>query len=280
MFTLNCNGRLLVIKKPVIMGIINATPDSFFEGSRFQGVDAIVQQAEKMHEQGAVIVDVGGQSTRPGSKPAGVEEELKRVIPAIHSVHTYLPEVFISVDTYHAAVAKEAVAAGADLVNDISGGNFDAGMLTTVAGLTVPFICMHVKGDAVTMHQNPVYENVLLEVVDYFVERTEACRVAGIKDVIIDPGFGFSKNIAHNFQLLSQLKALSIFEKPILAGFSRKSTIHKTLDISPEDALNGTTVMNTISLLQGADILRVHDVKEAAEAIKLVSEYQRFSPIF
>ena len=277
MFTLNCKGRLLVIKTPVIMGIINTAPDSFYEGSRFHDPDTIVEQAEKMHKQGALLVDVGGQSTRPGSRPAGIEEELKRVIPAIHSIHTHVPELFISVDTYHAIVAKEAVAAGADIVNDISGGNFDEGMLATVAGLTVPFICMHVKGDAVTMHKNPVYENILLEVVDYFVERIAACRLAGINDVIIDPGFGFSKNIPHNFQLLGRMKALTVFEKPVLTGFSRKSTIYKTLDITPEEALNGTTVMNTISLLQGADILRVHDVREAVEAVTLVSAFQRFS---
>ena len=273
MFTLNCKGRLLVIEQPIVMGIINATPDSFYEGSRFQGIDGILKQAEKMYNEGAVIVDIGGQSTRPGSTPLTIDEELERVIPAIASVQANIPDLIISIDTYHAKVAESAVAAGASIVNDISGGNFDKGMWETVAALHVPYICMHVKGDPLTMHKAPAYERLTEEVIDYFVERIFKCTQAGVTDVIIDPGFGFSKNISHNFELLGRLSAFKIFERPLLVGLSRKSTIYKTLGITPDQALNGTTVMNTISLLNGANILRVHDVKEAVEAIKLVSTY-------
>lgn len=273
MFTLNCKGRLLVIEQPIVMGIINATPDSFYEGSRFQGIDGILKQAEKMYNEGAVIVDIGGQSTRPGSGPLTIDEELERVIPAIASVQANIQDLIISIDTYHAKVAETAVAAGASIVNDISGGNFDKGMLETVAGLHVPYICMHVKGDPLTMHKAPAYERLTEEIIDYFVEKIFSCTQAGVTDVILDPGFGFSKNIAHNFELLGKLSAFKMFEKPLLVGLSRKSTIYKTLDITPDQALNGTTVMNTISLLNGANILRVHDVKEAVEAIKLVSIY-------
>ena len=273
MFTLNCKGRLLVIEQPIVMGIINATPDSFYEGSRFQGIDGILKQAEKMYNEGAVIVDIGGQSTRPGSSPLTTDEELERIIPAIASVQANIPDLIISVDTYHAKVAESAVAAGASIVNDISGGNFDKRMLETVAALHVPYICMHVKGDPLTMHKAPAYERLTEEVIDYFVEKIFECTQAGVTDVIIDPGFGFSKNIGHNFELLGKLSAFKMFERPLLVGLSRKSTIYKTLDITPGEALNGTTVMNTISLLNGANILRVHDVKEAVEAIKLVSIY-------
>jgi dihydropteroate synthase len=273
MFTLNCKGRLLVIENPIVMGIINATPDSFYDGSRFQGVDGILKQAEKMYHEGAAIIDIGGQSTRPGSKPLSIDEELERVIPAIESLQFNFPDLVISIDTYHAKVAETAVAAGAGIVNDISGGSFDQAMIKTVGGLGVPYICMHVKGDPLTMHKATAYEHLTEEVIDYFVEKIFTCTAAGITDLIIDPGFGFSKDIAQNFELLGKLSALRILEKPVLVGLSRKSTIYKTLDITPDQALNGTTVMNTISLLNGANILRVHDVKEAVEAIKLVTIY-------
>ena len=226
-----------------------------------------------MYKEGAVIVDIGGQSTRPGSEAVGQEEELQRVIPAIESLYFNFPELIISIDTYHASVAREAVTAGAAMVNDISGGSFDKAMLTTCGKLHVPYICMHIKGNAATMHKAPAYEWLIEEVTDYFIEKMDACKAAGITDIILDPGFGFSKNIQHNFELLRNLSALKILGKPVLVGLSRKSTIYKTLEISSEEALNGTTVLNTISLLNGADILRVHDVKEAIEAIKLVNCY-------
>ncbi len=273
MFTLNCNGSLLVVDKPLIMGIINVTPDSFYKESRFRGVDIILDQAGKMLNDGAAFIDIGAQSTRPGNKEAGIEEELSRLISAIDSIHKNFPEAIISVDTYHAKVARTAVGAGAAMVNDISGGNADPAMLTTVGSLHVPYVCMHIRGNPETMHEPMNYENITREVMDYFITKLELCRLAGIHDVIIDPGFGFSKRSSQNFELLKNLSLFKLLQKPMLVGFSRKSTIYKTLGVTAAEALNGTTVLNTISLLNGANILRVHDVKEAAEAIKLVKAY-------
>jgi len=269
MFTLNCNGRLLVIDEPIVMGIINTTPDSFYSESRQPSVDAALAKAAEMISEGATILDIGGQSTRPGSTQVGAEEELQRVIPVIEAIYNRFPETFISIDTYHAAVAEAAVKAGAGMVNDIGGGSFDRDMLPTVARLQVPYILMHVKGDAASMHKDPAYEDVTREVIDYFIRRLSDCKHAGIKDVVIDPGFGFSKTIAHNFQLLKELDVFHILQKLLLLGISRKSTVYKTLGITPEEALNGTTVLHTAGLLKGASILRVHDVKEAVEAVKL-----------
>jgi len=270
MFTLNCKGRLLVVDKPLVMGIINATPDSFYEGSRQQTVYAILQQAEKMIKDGADILDIGGQSTRPGSTVVGADEELKRVIGAIEAIHQHFPETFISVDTYFSLVAKEAVNAGASIINDISAGGMDANMIATVAALQVPYVLMHMQGTPQTMQQSPKYENVTREVLDFFFTKNDELKKAGINDVIIDPGFGFGKTIAHNFELLRNLAVFKMIDHPLLLGISRKSTIYKTLDIKPTEALNGTTVLNTIGLMNGASILRVHDVKEAKETIKLI----------
>lgn len=269
MFTLNCNGRLLVIEEPIVMGIINATPDSFYSSSRQLAVDDALKQAEKMLQEGATILDIGGQSTRPGSKPLNAEEELARVTPIIEAIANQFPDAFISIDTYHSLVAKKAVSSGACIVNDISGGTFDSLMLTTIGVLRVPYICMHLKGTVDTMHQKPTYVDVMEEVLDYFILRLAACSQAGIIDTIIDPGFGFSKNSEHNFSILKNLEVFKILRKPLLLGVSRKSTIYKTLGIPVENSLNGTTVLNTAGLLKGATILRVHDVKEAMEAIKL-----------
>lgn len=273
MFTLNCRGRLLTINQPVVMGIINATPDSFYSGSRQQSLDAVLVQAEKMIKEGATVLDIGGQSTRPGSEKINADEEAARVLPAIEAVISKFPEAIISVDTYYATIAEKAVNAGASIVNDVSGGLMDQSMLQTVAALKTPFICMHIKGTPQTMQQHAVYNNMIKEITEYFIERVEACRLAGINDIILDPGFGFAKNAAQNFELLRKLSVLNIFEKPILLGLSRKGTIYKTLGITAEEALNGTTVLNTIGLLNGANILRVHDVKEAMETIKLVQHY-------
>ncbi len=270
MFTLNCKGRLLVIDKPVVMGIINVTPDSFYSGSRKPLIDDVLHQAEKMIKDGATIIDIGGQSTRPGSEEIGVEEELTRVIPSIEVISQRFPGSFISIDTYYAKVAAEAVSAGASFVNDISSGTLDASMIPTVASLQVPYIAMHMKGTPRTMQQNAHYEDVTLEVLDFFIKKTEECRRAGIKDIIVDVGFGFAKTIAQNFTLLKQLSIFKILQKPLLVGLSRKATVYKTLRISPEEALNGTTVLNTIALQNGANILRVHDVKEAVEAVALI----------
>lgn len=269
MFTLNCKGRLLVIAQPIVMGIINTTPDSFYSGSRQQSVDGALKKAEEMIGEGATILDIGGQSTRPGSTPLTVKEELIRVMPIIAAIHRQFPDCFISVDTYYTKVAREAVEHGASLVNDISGGSFDLAMPATIASLHVPYICMHVKGPVKTMHENPVYDNVTQEVLDYFIQRIADCTQEGINDIIIDPGFGFSKNSAHNFQLLKSLEVFQMLKRPLLLGVSRKSSIYKTLGIPIEESLNGTTVLHTAGLLKGANILRVHDVKEAMEAIAL-----------
>lgn len=274
MFTLNCNGRLLVVDKPLVMGIINATPDSFFQDSRQQTVDAILNQAEKMIKHGADILDIGGQSTRPNSSVVDAEEELKRVIPGIEAIHQHFPEVFISVDTYYALVAKEAVHAGACIVNDVSAGNMDKDMIATVATLNVPYVLMHMRGTPQTMQQSPQYENVTRDVLDFFIAKTYELNKSGINDIIIDPGFGFGKTPDHNFELLRHLSAFKIISRPLLLGISRKSTIYRTLGIAAADALNGTTVLNTIGLLNGASILRVHDVKEAKEAVALVTACQ------
>lgn len=257
--------------KPLVMGIINATPDSFYGGNRFTEVDKIVAIAEKMLDDGADILDIGGQSTRPGSKQISAEEEMQRVIPGINAIVQKFPGAFISIDTYYASVAKAAVDSGASIINDISGGSLDSNMIKTVADLKVPYILMHMKGTPQTMQQNTVYKNVIREVLDFFIAKTDELRQAGIIDLIIDPGFGFAKTIDQNFHLLKNLSVFKMLDRPILLGVSRKSTIYKTLGISSEDALNGTTVLNTIGLMNDASILRVHDVKEAKETITLFS---------
>lgn len=269
MFTLNCKGRLLVVEKPLIMGIINATPDSFYEGSRFSGTDKILSVAEKMLKEGADILDIGGQSTRPGSDFITPDEEMKRVIPAIELITKNFPDSFISIDTFYSLVAKEAVAVGACIVNDISAGAMDEEMIGTISSLQVPYILMHMKGTPKTMQENPVYENVIREVLDFFIVKINDLKNSGIKDMIIDPGFGFGKTIEQNFELLKNLSVFNMLDKPILVGISRKSTIYKTLGTTAADALNGTTVLNTIGLMNGASILRVHDIKEAKEAVTL-----------
>lgn len=275
MFTLNCKGRLVVIDKPIVMGIINATPDSFFAGSRKASADDIIRQTAIMLEEGAGMIDIGGQSTRPGSKPVSEEEELSRVIGGIEAIHKHFPECIISVDTYYARVAKEAVTAGASIVNDISAGTLDPAMTETVASLQVPYVLMHIQGTPQTMQQSPHYDNVTREVLDFFATRLAALQQAGIADIIIDPGFGFGKTHIHNFELLNQLPVFKILEKPLLIGLSRKGMIYKTLKITSEEALNGTTALNTIALMKGANILRVHDVKAAVEAITLMQTMQQ-----
>ena len=277
MFTLNCNGRLLFADKPLVMSVINTTPDSFYEGSRRETVNAILLLAESMLKLGADILDIGGQSTRPGSQPVNAEEELQRVIGGITAVHEHFPEAIISIDTWYAKVAKEAVAAGAGIVNDISAGSIDKDMVTTVASLNVPYVLMHMQETPQTMQQSPTYSNVTTEVLDFFIQKTEQLKKTGIRDIIIDPGFGFGKTIAHNFELLRNLSVFKITGLPLLAGLSRKSTISKILKSTTQESLNGTTVMNTIALLNGADIIRVHDVKEAKEVVTLVEVYRQTS---
>jgi len=272
--TLNCKGKLLALDEPVIMGIINVTPDSFYSKSRQQSVDEALQQAEKMIVDGAAILDIGGQSTRPGSGQISEDVEAERVLPVIAAICKQFPDTVVSVDTYHSKVARQVVRAGACMINDISGGTMDADMLATVAELKVPYVCMHIKGTPATMPQQAVYSDVVKEVLEFFIMRVEECRKAGIHDIIIDPGFGFAKTHGHNFTLLKNLELFKMLEKPVLVGISRKSTIYKTLGITADESLNGTAVLNTIALLNGANILRVHDVKEAKEVITLLKAYK------
>ena len=275
MFTLNCKGKLLVINQPIVMGIINTTPDSFYPGSRSGSIDEILFRAEKMIIDGASILDIGGQSTRPKSNQIPAEEEMERVLPAIEAIRRQFPEQVISVDTFYSKVAREAIGAGANIVNDVSAGTMDEELLPTVAELRVPYVLMHMLGKPQSMQQNPEYKNVTLEVFDYLNFKIAELVKIGIHDIIVDVGFGFGKTSTHNFQLLRELSYFKQLGKPVMVGLSRKATIYKTLDIAPEQALNGTTVLHTISLLNGAGILRVHDVKEAVQAVKLFSEYKK-----
>ena len=274
--TWNCRGRLVTVDKPLVMGILNITPDSFFQGSRVSS-ETVAERANTMLEQGADILDIGGQSTRPGSEVVNVDDEIDRVVPAIESILKNYPKAIISIDTYYHKVAIAAVHAGALMVNDISGGELDQEMIPAVATLGVPIVLMHMKGNPQTMMAEAIYEDVTKEVMDYFILKTAACRMAGIRDMIIDPGFGFAKTIQHNLTLLKNLSVFKMLDLPLMAGLSRKSTIYKLLDTDAEHALNGTTVMNTLALMEGANILRVHDVREAKEAIILTQKMLNLS---
>ena len=275
MFTLNCKGKLLTIEQPLVMGIINATPDSFYKGDLNAGLEKIVEKAGKMIMEGADIIDIGGQSTRPGSIRISASEEIQRVIPVINSIVANYPQIILSIDTYHSQVAEAAIKAGASIVNDISAGSLDPEMINCVSSLNVPYICMHMKGTPENMQNNPTYEDLIKEVLDFFIDKIDQCKRAGIKDLVIDPGFGFGKTIHQNFILLKQLSVFKILDQPILAGLSRKSMIYKTLGIDVSQALNGSAVLNTIALQQGASILRVHDVKEAKEAVTLFTSFDK-----
>lgn len=274
MYTLNCKGKLLTLDSPIIMGIINITPDSFYKESRIQQMDGIMARTQQMITEGADIIDIGGQSTRPGSIRITAEDEAERVVPVVENIKQHFPDAIISVDTFYATVAQKAVAAGAAIINDISSGDMDPDMIETIARLQVPYICMHMKGTPDTMQQQPHYDDVVKEVLDYLILKVKTCTDAGIKDVVVDPGFGFGKNVTHNFRLLHSLSLFNMIERPLLVGLSRKSTISKILSVPAEEALNGTTVLNTIALMNGAKILRVHDVKAAREAVKLFVAYQ------
>lgn len=273
--SLNCKGKLLDLSTPVIMGILNITPDSFYDGGQITGVDSALRLAESMLIEGALILDIGGQSTRPGAKSINSTEEWKRIGPSLISIKKHFPDAIISIDTFHSDVAKNAVEEGASIINDISAGDFDKGMFSFVLQSQVPYILMHMKGSPENMQENPQYENVVSEVLNYFINKVSHLKMMGLNDIIIDPGFGFGKTIENNFSLLKNLSLFQILDCPILAGVSRKSMITKTLNITPPEALNGTTALNTIALLNGASILRVHDVAEAMEANKLVIAYQK-----
>lgn len=272
-YTFQIKGRVYSLDKPKIMGILNLTPDSFFEGSRVSLEEKmILNTAEKMISEGADFLDIGGYSTRSGALDISMEEEVQRVAPAISLIKREFPEILISVDTFRSGVAKHAVESGADLINDISAGNLDPQMLATVAKLDIPYIAMHMRGTPQTMQEETIYQDLIPEILSYFSQKLEQFRKLGIKDVIIDPGFGFAKTREQNFQLLRDLKRFNALGLPILAGVSRKSMIYKTLQISPSEALNGTTALNMFALSQGANILRVHDVKEAKETVTLFEQ--------
>lgn len=270
--TWRIKDRLVTTTLPTVMGIINATPDSFHAASRAD-VDGALHLAERMLNEGATILDVGGQSTRPGSDEGSAEMELTRVLQVIEAIHQRFPAALISVDTWRAVVASEAVAAGASLVNDIGAGLRDAAMLSTVARLGVPYVAMHMQGTPATMQHSPTYTDVAAEVTRFLSERLNAAHEAGIADVFLDPGFGFGKDLDHNYILLRELGRVKALGAPVMVGVSRKRMINEVLATTPDDALNGTTVLNTIALLNGAAILRVHDVKEAVEAVRLVTRY-------
>lgn len=267
--TLQSRGRLLSIEKPAIMGILNATPDSFYNKGRDSSTDGLLCNAERMLEQGATILDIGGATTRPGAVLIDAGEEQKRMLPALEEIVKRFPDAWISVDTYNNATAKAAVTAGASIINDVSSGRFDAEMIKTAAALRVPYIAMHMQGTPETMQQDPQYDNVVSEVRTYLQDICYQCNAAGIADIIIDPGFGFGKTVEHNYALLRNLHTFRMLGRPILAGISRKSMICKPLKLNPKHALNGTTALHMIALQQGANILRVHDVKEAVEVVKL-----------
>ena len=268
---LNIGGRLMDLRQPRVMGILNVTPDSFYKDSRVNA-DNVLTQVEQMLKEGADLLDVGGYSSRPGAVDIPVEEELKRVLPVVKAIKHVYPDAIISVDTFRSEVAKQSLDAGVDLINDISAGMLDEKMFSVVGQAGVPYIMMHMRGTPQTMRTLTEYDNLFKEMVDYFYQRVFLARQAGIKDLVLDPGFGFAKTAQQNFQLLHHLKYFEILELPILAGISRKSMIWNTLGIEPADALNGTTALNMMALMHGASILRVHDVKPARECIKLYQQ--------
>ncbi len=271
--TLNARGKLIELGTPKVMGIINLTPDSFYAGSRKPAIVDALQQAEKMLTEGATFLDLGAYSSRPGADDISVQEEMDRLLPVMEAIAKSFPDAVLSVDTFRAQVAEAAVKAGAHMINDISGGQLDADMFSTVARLKVPYVLMHMKGNPKTMNQLAVYDDVFNEVFDYFVERCNQLRQLGVTDVIIDPGFGFAKKPEHGYTLLNRLDEFNTLGLPILAGLSRKKMIYSLLGVTADNALNGTTVLNTIALMKGANILRVHDVKEAVEAIRLIAAF-------
>jgi len=268
--SINCRGKLISLQKPLIMGILNITEDSFFDGSKYLTESKWLTQTEKMITEGADIIDIGAASTRPGAKLISAKDEMEIIGKVLKSVRKEFPDIIISVDTYHSEVARLSVANGTDIINDISGGEIDKQMFATIAELKCPYILMHIKGNPENMQLNPQYNNLIEEMMLFFSERINKLSLLGVNDIIIDPGFGFGKSLEDNYKLLNELETFHFFELPILLGISRKSMINKVLHIKPEEALNGTTVLNTIALLKGTKLLRVHDVKEAVETVKIV----------
>lgn len=271
MKTININGQLVDFSTPRVMGIVNITPDSFFSGSRTEAANEIIERCARIIREGGTIIDVGAQSSSPASRFLDAKEETERLIPALKLIRNEFPDTILSVDTFYADVAKESVEEyGVNIINDISGGQIDERMFPVVAQLNVPYILMHMRGTPQTMQQFTHYDNFIQDILYYFSERKAKLNQLGVSDVIIDPGFGFSKTISQNYELMAYLKYFHIFEEPILVGISRKSMIYKLLGTTPEESLNGTSVLNAVALLSGADILRVHDVKEAVECVKII----------
>ena len=271
MKTININGQLLDFSTPRVMGIVNVTPDSFFSGSRTEAANEIIKRCGQILREGGTMIDVGAQSTSPASRFLDAKEETERLMPALKLIRNEFPDTILSVDTFYADVAKESVEEyGVNIINDISGGQIDERMFPVVAQLNVPYILMHMRGTPQTMQQFTHYDNFIQDILYYFSERKAKLNQLGVSDVIIDPGFGFSKTISQNYELMAYLKYFHIFEEPIMVGISRKSMIYKLLGTTPEESLNGTSVLNAVALLSGADILRVHDVKEAVECVKII----------
>ncbi|WP_407556221.1 dihydropteroate synthase [Winogradskyella sp. 4-2091] len=269
---INCKGKLIDLSMPKVMGILNVTPDSFFDGGKYKDETEILNQVETMLKHQATFIDIGGYSSRPNADDVSEAEEFSRVLPVIELILKHFPEALISIDTFRSEVAKQSVEAGAALVNDISAGQLDSNMLAVIGKLSVPYIMMHMKGTPKTMQQQTQYTDLTKEVISYFAERIEAAHQEKINDIIIDPGFGFAKTTEQNFELLNQLELLQMLDQPILAGISRKSMIYKTLNLTSQEALNGTTALHMVALQKGAKLLRVHDVKEAMECITLYNQ--------
>ena len=270
--TLNCKGQLIDLSSPKVMGILNLTPDSFYDGGKYKDESTILSQVEKMLNEGATFIDLGGYSSKPGAEFVSEEEELRRVLPVIDLLSNKFPDIILSIDTFRSRVAKASVEAGGAMINDISAGILDPKMILTAAKLQVPYIMMHMRGTPQTMQQLTHYDDLLKEIISYFGERLALSKSHQLIDVVIDPGFGFAKTREQNFELLNRLELLHIVDRPLLVGLSRKSMIYKTLKISAQQALNGTTALHMISLTKGANILRVHDVKEAVECITLFNQ--------
>lgn len=273
--TINCKGQLIDLSTPKVMGILNVTPDSFYDGGQYKDESSILKQVETMLSEGATFIDIGGYSSRPGADDVSEDEELNRVVPVVKLILKHYPKALISIDTFRSKVAKKSIEAGAVIINDISAGHLDENMIAAVSKLGVPYIMMHMKGNPKTMQQQTHYVDLIKDIVSYFAERIVKAHAAKINDIIIDPGFGFAKTLEQNFELLNHLELLQIVDKPILAGVSRKSMIYKTLNTTSENALNGTTALHMVALQKGAKILRVHDVKEAAECVTLYNQLSK-----
>lgn len=273
--TINCKGQLIDISTPKVMGILNVTPDSFYDGGQYKDEKSILNQVETILNEGATFIDIGGYSSRPGADYVSEAEELSRVVPVVQLILKHYPETLISIDTFRSEVAKKSIEAGAAIINDISAGHLDDNMIATVGQLGVPYIMMHMKGNPETMQQQTDYDDLIKDINSYFAERIAKAHAAKINDIIIDPGFGFAKTTEQNYELLNNMELLQIVDKPILAGVSRKSMIYKTLNTTSENALNGTTALHMVALQKGAKILRVHDVKEAMECVTLFNQLKQ-----